>query len=136
YDGARVWFAAGDCLHALDPETGACERTLAGEATAGVAFDGRHLYRLAGDRIERVDPGTGAVLASIPAPAGGSGLAWAEGSLWVGQYRDRKIHRVDPSSGQIVRTIASSRFVTGVTWTDDELWHGTWEDDASELRRV
>ena len=26
-----------------------------------------------------------------------SGLAWAEGTLWVGQYRDRKIHQVDPA---------------------------------------
>src|SRR2546421_12669363 len=32
---------------------------------------------------------------SIPAPGGGgdSGLTWAEGTLWVGQYRDRKIDR-------------------------------------------
>jgi glutamine cyclotransferase len=76
------------------------------------------------------------VLATIPAPGGASGLAWAEGTLWVGQYRDRKIHQIDPQTGAILRTIESNRFVTGVTWLDGELWHGTWEGDESELRRV
>jgi glutamine cyclotransferase len=78
------------------------------------------------------------VLATIPAPGGGgdSGLTWAEGTLWVGQYRDRKIHQIDPQTGAILRTIESNRFVTGVTWVDGELWHGTWEGDESDLRRV
>jgi glutamine cyclotransferase len=78
------------------------------------------------------------VLATIPAPGGGgdSGLAWAEGTLWVGQYRDREIHQVDPDTGEVLRTIECSRFVTGVTWVDGELWHATWEDDESDLRRL
>jgi streptogramin lyase len=78
------------------------------------------------------------VLGSIPAPGGGgdSGLTWAEGSLWVGQYRDRRIHQIDPASGAILRTIESDRFVTGVTWVDGELWHATWEGDESELRHI
>ena len=78
------------------------------------------------------------MLATIPALGGGgdSGLTWAEGTLWVGQYRDRKIHQIDPETGAILRTIESNRFVTGVTWIDGELWHGTWEGDQSELRRV
>jgi glutamine cyclotransferase len=77
-------------------------------------------------------------VASIPAPGHGrdSGLAWAEGSLWVGQYRDRKIHQIDPETGAILRTIESDRFVTGVTWVDGELWHGTWEGDESDVRRI
>ncbi|HEY3837164.1 MAG TPA: glutaminyl-peptide cyclotransferase, partial [Bryobacteraceae bacterium] len=76
--------------------------------------------------------------ATIPAPGGGrdSGLAWAEGTLWVGQYRDRRIHQIDPETGAILRTIESNRFVTGVTWVDGELWHGTLEGDESDLRRV
>ena len=66
------------------------------------------------------------MLSTIPAPGGGddSGLAWAEGTLWVGQYRDRKIYQIDPETGVILRTIESNRFVTGVTWIDGELWHG------------
>jgi streptogramin lyase len=78
------------------------------------------------------------VVSTIPAPDGGghSGLAWAEGTLWVAQYRQRRIHEIDPKTGAILRTIASNRFVTGVTWVDGELWHATWEDDASELRRI
>jgi streptogramin lyase len=78
------------------------------------------------------------VVGTIPAPGNGgdSGLAWAEGSLWVGQYRDRKIHQVDPVTGKILRTVESDRFVTGVTWVDGALWHGTWENDESELRQV
>jgi glutamine cyclotransferase len=107
-------------------------------AHAGTAFDGQHLFQLAEDRIHRIDPVTGCVLATIPAPGRGrdSGLAWAEGTLWVGQYRDRKIHQVDPDTGTILRTIESNRFVTGVTWVDGELWHGTWEGDESDVRRV
>ena len=107
-------------------------------AHAGTAFDGQHLFQIAEDRIQKIDPKTGRVLATIPAPGGGgdSGLAWAEGTLWVGQYRDRKIHQIDPETGAILRTIESNRFVTGVTWVDGELWHGTWEGDESELRRI
>jgi glutamine cyclotransferase len=105
-------------------------------AHAGTAFDGRHLFQLADDRIQKIDPTTGRVLATIPAPGGGSGLAWAEGTLWVGQYRDRRIHQVDPETGAVLRTIESNRFVTGVTWVDGELWHGTWDGDESDLRRL
>jgi glutamine cyclotransferase len=138
YDGQHVWFAAGDKLHAIDPASGATLRSLDVSAHAGTAFDGRHLFQIAEERIQKIDPKTGRVLATIPAPGGGadSGLAWAEGTLWVGQYRDRKIYQVDPETGAILRTIESDRFVTGVTWVDAELWHGTWEDDQSELRRV
>jgi glutamine cyclotransferase len=138
YDGQNVWFAAGDKLSAFDPVSGKTLRSIDVAAHAGTAFDGHHLYQIAEDRIQKIDPDTGRVLATIPAPGrgGDSGLAWAEGALWVGQYRDRKIHQVDPETGAIIRTIECSRFVTGVTWTDGELWHGTWEGDASDLRRI
>jgi outer membrane protein assembly factor BamB len=138
YDGQHIWFAAGDKMNALDPATGTIERSIEVAAHAGTAFDGRHLFQIAEDRILKIDPQTGGVLATIPAPGGGgdSGLAWAEGSLWVGQYRDRKIHQIDPDTGAIIRTIESNRFVTGVTWAGEELWHGTWEGDESELRRI
>jgi glutamine cyclotransferase len=138
FDGHNVWFASGDRLNALDPENGTIARTLDVPAHAGTAFDGRHLFQLAGDRIQRIDPETGQVLATIPAPGGGgdSGLTWAEGTLWVGQYRARKIHQIDPETGAVLRTIESNRFVTGVTWVDGELWHGTWEGDESDVRRI
>jgi glutamine cyclotransferase len=138
YDGQNVWFAAGDTLNALDPQSGKMLRSIDVAADAGTAFDGQHLYQLVQDRIEKIDPKTGRVLATIPAPTGdcNSGLTWAEGTLWVGQYENRKIHQVDPQTGAILRTIESTRFVTGVTWVDGELWHGTWEDDESDLRRV
>ena len=137
YDGQHVWFASGDRLNAFDPASGTARRSIDVAGDAGTAFDGRHLFQLAGDRIQMIDPKTGRVLATIPAPGGGaSGLTWAEGTLWVGQYRDRKIHQIDPRTGTILRTIESKRFVTGVTWIDGELWHGTWEGDESDLRRV
>ncbi len=138
YDGQSVWFAAGDTLHAFDPASGEPIGSLEVAGHAGMSFDGRHLYQLALDRIQKIDLATGRVIATIPAPGGGgdSGLAWAEGTLWVGQYRDRLIHQVDPETGEILRTIESNRFVTGVTWVDGELWHGTWEGGESELRRV
>ena len=137
FDGRQVWFAAGDRLNAFDPASGQVLRTLAVAGHAGTAFDGRHIFQLADERIRKIDPETGQVLATIPAPdGGGSGLTWAEGTLWVGQYRNRRIHQIDPRTGAILRTIASDRFVTGVTWVEGELWHGTWEGDESELRRV
>jgi len=138
YDGEHVWIAVGEHLHAVDPASGKTLRTIDVAARAGTAFDGRHLFQIAGDRIQKIDRQTGRVLATIPTPDGdcNSGLAWAEGSLWVGRYDDRKIHQVDPQTGKVLRTIESNRHVTGVTWVDGELWHGTWEDDASELRRI
>ncbi|HEY7056657.1 MAG TPA: PQQ-binding-like beta-propeller repeat protein [Vicinamibacterales bacterium] len=138
YDGQHVWFAAGDTLTAFDPASGKTLRTIEVAAHAGTAFDGEYLYQIAEDRIQKIDPKTGRVIGAIPAPGGGadSGLAWAEGTLWVGQYRDRKIHQIDPDTGAILRTIESNRFVTGVTWVEGELWHGTMEGDESEVRRV
>ncbi|WP_223570848.1 PQQ-binding-like beta-propeller repeat protein [Pseudomonas sp. BF-R-26] len=138
HDGQQVWFASGDKLNALDPESGKTLRSIDVAAHAGTAFDGQHLFQIAEDRIQRIDPQTGRVLSTIPAPGGGgdSGLAWAEGTLWVGEYRERKIHQVDPQTGAVLRTLESNRFVTGVTWVEGDLWHGTWEGDESELRRV
>lgn len=137
YDGTHVWIATGDTLNAIEPASGATVRTLKVPAHAGTAFDGKHLFQISGGAIQKVDPDSGQVISTIPAPEGGaSGMAWAEGMLWVGQHRNRKIHQVDPETGAIVRTIESNRFVTGVTWLNDELWHGTWENDESALRRI
>ena len=138
YDGKQLWAATGPQLMAIDPRSGEVTRTLDRTCDAGTAFDGKHLYQIAESRIDKIDPASGKVLASIPAPGAGSdsGLTWAEGSLWVGDYRGRKIHQVDPDTGAVKRTIESNRFVTGVTWVDGELWHGTWESDESELRRI
>ena len=138
YDGEHVWVAGGSTLSAIDPESGTIVRSIEVAAHAGTAFDGKHLYQIAENRIQKIDPESGRVLSTIPSPGegGDSGLAWAEGTLWVGQYRARKIHQIDPESGAILRTIESNRFVTGVTWVDGELWHGTSEGDESEVRRV
>jgi len=138
FDGTHVWFAAGDALRAFDPSSGQPVRAIEVASDAGTAFDGRYFYQLADNRIQKVDPTTGAVIAAFPAPGNGpsSGLTWAEGTLWVGQYHDRKIHQIDAKTGAILRTIESNRFVTGVTWVDGELWHGTWEGDEGEIRRI
>src|ERR1700735_325345 len=156
YDGQHVWFASGDKLNAFDPASGKMMRSIDVAAHAGTAFDGKHLFQIAEDRIQKIDPKTGRVLATIPAPGGGgsdSGLAWAEGTLWVGQYRGRRVHEVDPRTGADVATIMfhrfgtgatgaslapieTNRFVPGVTWVDGELWHGTWEGDEREVSRI
>jgi len=138
YDGERIWLAVGQELRAIDPASGDTVRSIDIAAQAGTAFDGRHLYQVSDGSIRRIDPDTGAILATIPAPAGGgdSGLAWAEGWLWVGDYRGRRIHQVDPGTGEVLRSIESNRFVTGVSWADGELWHATWEGEESELRRL
>jgi len=138
HDGERVWAAVGDRMLAIDPASGETVRTLPHPGSAGTAFDGKHLYQIDQARIDKIDPATGKVLASIPAPGQGkdSGLAWAEGSLWVGQHRARQILQIDPETGAVLRTIESNRFVTGVSWVDGELWHGTWENDESEIRHI
>lgn len=138
YDGEHVWFAAGDTLAAFDPVASEALHSINVAAHAGTTFDGHHLFQIAENHIQKIDPASGRVLATIPAPGAGgdSGLAWAEGTLWVGQYRERKIHQVDPDTGAVLRTITCDRFVTGVTWVDSELWHGTWEGDESDVRRI
>nr|WP_294508088.1 PQQ-binding-like beta-propeller repeat protein [uncultured Rhodopila sp.] len=138
FDGRRVWFASGDRLNTLDPESGRLLGALDRAAHAGTAFDGKHLFQIADAAIRKIDPDTGKVVGMIPAPGKGedSGLAWAEGTLWVGQHRSRKIHQVDPETGAVLRTIESDRFVTGVTWVAGELWHATWEGDISDVRRI
>jgi hypothetical protein len=138
FDGHHIWFAANDGLRCLEPRSGQLARHLDVPCNAGTAFDGRHIYQIAGAAIDTVDPETGRIIATIPAPGNGgdSGLTWAEGKLWVGQYRSRRILCIDPDTGDVLETLESDRFVTGVTWLDGELWHGTWEGDESELRRI
>lgn len=138
YDGRQVWFATGDKIVSLDPDSGKTTGSLDVPAHAGTAFDGRHLFQIYENRIQKIDPKTGKVLSTIPTPSseGAAGLAWAEGFLWVGQYRARQIHQVDPETGKVLRTIESDRFVTGVTWLDGDLWHATWENDESEIRKI
>src|SRR5258708_10218358 len=117
HDGRGVWAATGGRLVAFDPKSGKTTRTLDRACDAGTAFDGTYLYQIAEARIDKIDPATGDVVASIPAPGGGrdSGLAWAEGSLWAGQPRDRKIHQTDPQPRAVKRTIESNRLVTAAT---------------------
>jgi glutamine cyclotransferase len=137
YDGEKVWFASGDRINALDPESGKIERAIDVASHAGTAFDGKHFWQIADNRILKIDPKDGRVMSAIPAPgAGASGMAWAEGLLWVGEYRARQIHVVEPETGKVVRSIQSDRFVTGVTWMDGDLWHATWEADQSDIRHL
>src|SRR5262245_20950819 len=137
FDGKRVWFASGDRINALDPDSGTLEPSIHAAWHAGTAFDGKHCYQIADDRTLKIDPKDGRVMSTIPAPgAGASGMAWAEGMLWVGEYRARKIHQIDPETGKVISSVQSDRFVTGVTWAGDELWHATWENDESDLRHV
>jgi outer membrane protein assembly factor BamB len=137
YDGKDVWIALGDRLQAVAPD-GTLGRAIPVRAEAGSAFDGRYFYQIAAGKIQKVDPATGAVVAMVPAPPDTdyAGLTWAEGALWVGQYKGRCILRIDPETGRVLRTVRSDRLVTGVTFADGELWHGAMDEDRAELRRV
>src|SRR4029434_7269021 len=117
FDGENVWFASGDKLNAFDPASGKTVRSIHVAAHAGTAFAAQPRFQISENGIQKIDPQSGRVLATIPAPGGGgdSGLAWAEGSLWVGHYRERKIYEIDPATGAIRRTIAANRFVHGGT---------------------
>jgi hypothetical protein len=140
FDGELVWFAREDELVAFDPKREAVVKrhSIPGVA-AGTAFDGEHVYQLAGAEILVVEPASGRVVRRFPAPGKGtdSGMAWADGFLWVGQYRDSKINKIDPKTGEIVKTLRSDRFVTGVSCVDGVLWHGVSGDGSPpELRRL
>lgn len=128
FDGKLVWFAQDGELVAFDPETEREVRRLAvPNAAAGTAFDGEHLYQLAGAEVLVIRPSDGRVLRSIPAPEKGedSGMAYADGFLWIGQYRAARIHQVDAKTGEVVKTLSSDRWVTGVSCVGGALWHGT-----------
>jgi len=137
HDGSVAWIALGDRLQAVAPD-GTLGRAISVRAEAGSAFDGRHFYQIAAGKIQKVDPATGAVLALVPAPpdVDYAGLTWAEGALWVGQYKGRRILKIDPETGRVLRTVQSDRLVTGVTFAEGELWHGAIEAGRAELRRV
>jgi len=144
FDGESIWFASGSSLQAVDARRGEATRSLPAPADAGVAYDGKHFYHVTSGRIHCVDPHTGEVLRSFPAPTlasgGNSGLAWADGSLWLGRGGENQILELDPKSGKVLSTIVTDRFVTGVTFHEGELWHGTLrepeEAHPSELRHV
>src|SRR4051812_45458215 len=72
YDGEKLWFASGDKLNAVDPESGETVRSIDVAAHAGTAFDGKHLFQIAENRIQKIDAKTGRVLHTIPAPGSGS----------------------------------------------------------------
>ncbi len=137
--GDLVWFARTGELVAFDPDSEKVVRRIEVPADAGTAFDGENLYQLAGASILVVRPLDGRVLREIPAPGKGkdSGLAWADGYLWVGQYRDGTIHKIDVETGAVQKTLRSDRWVTGVSVVDGDVWHGTSGDDGgAELRRL
>jgi hypothetical protein len=140
FDGKRVWFARDDELVAFDPATEkVVQRHRVPNARAGTAFDGAHLYQLANEEILVIRPSDGRVVRRLPAPGKGhnSGMAWADGYLFIGQYREARIHKVDAKTGEIVKTLTSDRFVTGVSCIDGALWHGVSDDSkAPELRRL
>jgi hypothetical protein len=137
FDGSLVWLAIGHALIGVAPDSGEIARSIDVPARAGSAFDGHFLYQLAGEVIQKIEHKSGRVVATVKAPEGSlSGMAWADGYLWIGEYSAGKVHQVDPSSGEIVRSLKSDRFVTGVTWVQGELWHGSADDAASELREI
>ncbi len=145
HDGMHVWLVdryAND-LVALDPETGEVVRRLGGlRVTSGLTFDGEHLWGLSHATLLEIDPASGEVLSSTEIPAGGSGIAWAAGALWVGRFAEREVMKIDPRTGSVLATLHTGRLVTGVAWADDALWIGAWErDDESaeqetEVRRL
>lgn len=140
FDGKRVWFARNDEVVAFDPEAAAVVKRLpVPAADAGTAFDGTHLYQLAKNEVVVVDPEDGRVVRRFRAPTDGlaSGMAWADGYLFIGEFREARIHKVDAKTGEVVKTLSSDRFVTGVSCVDGALWHGaSFDGKPSELRRL
>ncbi|MGZ6244129.1 MAG: glutamine cyclotransferase, partial [Candidatus Binataceae bacterium] len=68
HDGTHVWYATGDTIAALDPDSGETVGALNVPAHAGTAFDGKHLYQIAENVIQKIEPKTGKVIGTIPCP--------------------------------------------------------------------
>jgi hypothetical protein len=137
FDGEHVWIAVGDRMLALAPNSGEIARTLEVPARAGSAFDGRYLYQIANSGIQKIEHASGRVVTTLSLPCeNASGMAWADGYLWIGEYKAGKVHQVDPNSGAIVRSLQTNSFVTGVMWVEGELWHGAAQQTSSELREI
>jgi hypothetical protein len=138
YDGKLVWYAADTEIVGYNPETDRVTTRLTVPATAGTAYDGRYFYQIAGAEILVVDRES-RIVRRLPAPNGtdDSGMAYADGYLWVGQYKAAKIHQIDAQTGEIVKTLTSDRYVTGVSCVDGDVWHGVDEEGGpSELRAL
>jgi outer membrane protein assembly factor BamB len=140
FDGKLVWFSRNDEVVAFDPETEKVVRRLpVPSADAGTAFDGEHLYQLAKGEILVLDPTDGRIVRRFRAPTDGlaSGMTWADGYLFIGQFRESRIHKVDAKTGEVVKTLTSDRYVTGVSCVDGAVWHAaSFDGKPSELRRV
>ncbi len=137
FDGTHLWCATGEELRVVELGSARTAQRFPVRSGAGTAFDGQYLYQLDGATIYRIDPKSGTVMAEIPSPeGGGSGMAWAEGSLWVGKYQEGRIYRIDPGSGEILAVLEIGNFVTGVTFANGELWHATPGDDGASLHRL
>jgi outer membrane protein assembly factor BamB len=143
FDGQLVWFARDNELVALDPASGEVQRRFDVPANAGTAFDGEHLYQLAGTEILVIRPSDGNIVRKIPLADASdedcnSGMAYAEGYLWVGHWKNSRIRQIDPQTGKVVKILSSDRWVTGVSFADGALWHATHptEGEGAELRRL
>jgi len=143
-DEGNVWFAYGEGgLACAEPSSGRVLRHFPDHgAQAGTAFDGTHLWQITGDRVVRLEPESGEIVHSIPQPEAmhSSGMAWADGALWIGGFDDQRIVKVDPETGAVLKTIKADRLVTGVSWIGEELWYGAWKSTTTpfeaELRQV
>jgi outer membrane protein assembly factor BamB len=141
FDGKQVWYASDDAIVAVDPGTEKVTKRLAmAKASAGTAFDGTNLYQLADGKILVVDPSDGRIVRELPSPRPGecSGMAYADGHLFVGEYKDGRIHKVDAKTGEVTKTLSSDRWVTGVSCIDGALWHATANNGEGppQIRRL
>lgn len=120
-DGRQVWFASDERLNAPDPDSGErMGRWRSPPMPAWLPMAGI-CYRSPGRSSARSIPKAATFWQPFPRSTGTilglPGLAWAEGSLWVGQHRGCRIHEVDPETGKVLHSIDSNRFVTGVAWS-------------------
>jgi outer membrane protein assembly factor BamB len=142
FDGETVWYASDDAIVGVDPKAERVTKRIPVQADAGTAFDGTHLYQLTSDKILVVDPNNGNVVREMKAPGPrkgcNSGMAYADGFLFVGDYEDGRIHKVDAKTGEITKTLSSDRWVTGVSCIDGALWHATGNNGEGppQIRRL
>ncbi|MFT7665376.1 MAG: outer membrane protein assembly factor BamB, partial [Planctomycetota bacterium] len=130
----HIWFAAGNGdLNCVDASDGRILKQYYFEgARSGTAFDGTHIWQITDDNIIRIDVDSGAIVRTIELPKEThcSGMAYLDGTLWIGDCSNQKIVQLDIETGEVLKTLKSDRFVTGVEWIDGELWHGAFEQLA------
>ena len=147
WDGVSLWQGLMDegWLRSINPATHDFDRTLVLEEAgrlAGVAWDGGRLWAVSQERgaLLVVDRASGALTRTVSAPVAAGGLAYRDGTLWLGAPQSMRFNRqtqdftwadaterfallqIDAASGKETGRAKLDFLPLGLAWQEDQLW--------------